>query len=162
MMTNENLIQDELKDPGGDWKIVRNPVNLARFGKDVRGVITGSGDLYLESHSDGTIHHDILEILFDHGVLEGTFSRGWTKQLPEESGFLTVQRHGRTPMICIGESNRLLYRKAGYLEKIHLYRPFLERAFLKNPGIRFMDKLIRIKGNFTGDEAFVTIRSLGL
>ena len=151
-------VKDRLKVSREGWEIVKNPGNLVSFGKDVRGVITESGDLYLETRSDGTIHHDILGVLYERGVFPGTFRRDWTKKTPDESGFLTVQRHENTSMICIGESNRPLYRKKDYLEKIDLYRPFLEQASLKNPEIRFVDKLIRIKGNFKGDEMFVTIR----
>ena len=139
-------------------KLIKNPGSLEEFGKDVRGVITSSGDLYLETISHGTIHHDILRVLYDHQVLKGTFSKKWTKQTPDNSGFLTVQRYEDSNWICIGESNRPLYQKAGYQANIHLYRPFLQNAGLKNPSIQFIDKLIRIKGNFHGDEEFVTIR----
>jgi len=139
-------------------KIVKNPGSPDGFGKDVRGVITSLGDLYLETISHGTIHHDILKVLYDHGILEGTFSKKWTKQTPDDSGFLTVQRYEDTNWICIGESNRPLFQKAGYQANIHLYCPFLQKAGLKNPSIQFIDKLIRIKGNFQGDEEFVTIR----
>lgn len=32
-----------------NWKIIKNPGSLKGFGKNVRGVITSEGDLYLES-----------------------------------------------------------------------------------------------------------------
>lgn len=141
-------------------EIIKNPGSPDGFGKDVRGVITSSGDLYLETISNGTIHNDILKVLYDQQILEGAFSRRWTKQTPDESGFLTVQRYGDADRICIGESNRPLYRKEDYQANIHLYRPFLDQACLKNPDIEFVDKLIRIKGNFQGDEQFVTIKGM--
>jgi hypothetical protein len=139
-------------------KIIKNPGSLDGFGNDVRGVITSSWDLYLETISHGSIHNDILRVLYDHQVLEGTFSKKWTKQTPDNSGFLTVQRYEDTNWICIGESNRPLYRKDDYQVHLHLYCPFLQQAGLKNPSIKFIDKLIRIKGIFQGDEEFVTIR----
>ena len=141
--------------PNNSWKLLFNPVSLKVCGPNVRGVITPSGDLYLENQSNGTIHNDILKTLTGWGVLPGPFRRNWTRKLPIESGFLTVQRYKDTDVICIGESNRLLYTKAGYEEHIAVFRQFLEAARANHPGITFVDKLVRIKPPFRGDAEVV-------
>lgn len=137
------------------WTLHHNPQILAGFGPWVRGVITPVGDLYLENFSQGTIHNDILSFLFDEGVLSVRFRKNWTTKTPDETGFLTVQRYRDTGVICIGESNRLLYTKAGYDAHIHLYQSFLNAAKIKNPGIIFVDQLVRIKAPFKGDREYV-------
>ncbi len=139
-----------------DWHILKNPGSLSEIGEFARGIILENGDLFIESFSNGTIHNNILKILYSEGILQGSFSRRWTRQTPDISGFLTVQRYGSTNILCIGESNRNLYRKSDYHNKIHLYRPFLGKASKKNPEIEFIDKLIKIRAPFKGDD-FVTI-----
>ena len=80
----------------GNWSITRNPGSLDGFGPNVRGVITREGDLYLESLSDGTIHHDILLILDEKALLGVPFRKGWSSKTPDRSGFLTIQRYNDT------------------------------------------------------------------
>lgn len=140
-----------------NWAVLKNPGTLEGFGPDVRGVIDGEGNLYLEWASDGTIHADILRVLYDLKILEGKYSAGWSKKTPDLTGFLTVQRCGDTPVMAIGESNRPLYRMKGYKERIHLYRPFLRKAGQNNLGLQFIEKLVRIKPPFVGDASLVTI-----
>ncbi len=139
------------------WSIINNPGSLSTIGESARGIILENGDLFVENFSNGTIHNDILKILYDRGILEGSLKRSWTRQTPDISGFLTVQRYKDANILCIGESNRNLYIKSDYDVKIHLYRPFLERASEKNPGIEFIDKLIKIRAPFSGDDS-VTIK----
>lgn len=139
-----------------DWQLIKNPGSLSSIGEFARGVILANGDLYLENFSSGTIHNDILRILFSNGIINGTFKSNWTKKTPDSTDFLTVQRFAGYNVICIGESNRNLYSKVNYQEKIHLYLPFLKRAAENNSEMEFADKLIKIKAPFTGDREYVT------
>lgn len=140
------------------WQLLKNPGSLENIGASSRGVILPNGDLYIENRSDGTIHNDILKLLFQNGILKGKFRRNWTHQTPNLSGFLTVQRYLHHPVICIGESNNALYTRRGYEATLHFYLPFLEKARLANPGIRFSNKLVKIRTPFKGDVGFVTFR----
>lgn len=137
------------------WELLLNPISLEGIGANVRGVITSLGDLYLENLSNGTIHNDILKELTEKGILEGPFRKNWTVKSPKETGFVTVQRYKNSGVICIGESNRLLYTKAGFEAHIEVYRTFLQAAGNKNPHIAFVDQLVRIKAPFKGDEEVV-------
>ena len=111
-------------DKSGSWQIIRNPHALTGLGPKCRGIVLESGDLYLENHSDGTIHNDILRILYAQGFLEGVFRKNWTLKLPAESGFLTVQRYQDKSLLAIGESNRLLYREDDYRKNIEHYKDY--------------------------------------
>ena len=143
------------------WDLFQNPENLENFGSNVRGVITYDGDLFLENFSNGTIHNDILDILFKRKVIKGEFKRNWTTKTPQETGFITVQRFKDTPVIAIGESNRLLYSLNSYSENIKFYNEFIEKAKIKSPNITFSNKLIRIKAMFTGDhEVVINVKDL--
>ena len=140
-----------------NWSIHKNPETLSDFGPDVRGVIVEVGDLYMESESNGTIHVHILRILYELNILRGKYRGGWSRKTPDLTGFLTVQRVRDTAVMAIGESNQPLYKIAGHGEKIHLYTPFLEKAGKNNPGMRFTNKLVRIKPPFRGDSSLVTV-----
>jgi hypothetical protein len=92
----------------GDWQLIRNPKSLKNFDPSVRGVIDNKGNLYLENHPL-KIHHDILKILVDKGLLQDyVFRKNWNAFLPNQIGFLTVQRWG-SGAIAIGHSNKLIY-----------------------------------------------------
>ena len=139
--------------------MIKNPGTLSELGSNVRGVITASGDLFMETDSAGTIHNDILKTLIHQGVIPGPLQKNWTRKTPDQAGFVTVQRFKDDAVVCIGESNRLLYTKDGYEQYIDYFRPFLEAAKSKNPGISFVDKLVRIRAPFTGDWAVVYRKS---
>jgi hypothetical protein len=143
---------DDITYQDDDWQIIKNPKNIGDLGKSVRGVITENGDLYIESYSRG-IHNDILKILGEKGILPSVPKKNWTKFLPQQTGFLTVQRYKDSPYIAIGESNKLLYNEKDYNERIDYYREFLNRARSKMPNIKFIDRLVGTKGfkaNTTG------------
>ena len=132
-------------DDSGNWQIIKNPDSLIRFGQKSRAVVMESGDLYVENHCSGTIHNDILRILYDKRILSGTFRKNWTQKKPAESGFLTLQRYKETHILAIGESNRHLYRKESYPANIEYYKIFLQKAIERHPSIHFALKLIGIK-----------------
>lgn len=128
----------------GDWKLIKNPESLENLDKSVRGVITKDGNLYVESYSE-IIHNDILKILADKNIIPFVPKKDWGRKLPEESGFLTVQRYKDSPYMAIGESNRLLYDEDDYNKYIEHYKPLLNKARAKNPDINFVDKLVGVK-----------------
>jgi hypothetical protein len=136
---NEELIARD-----GKWALIKNPVSMDSLNRNVRGVITKDGDVYMENFSE-KIHHDLLKILFDRGIIKGEFSKKWNKQLPTESGFLTVQRYKDTENICIGESNRLLYDAENYDRFIPYYSAFIKKAQEKNTELKLRDKLVGMK-----------------
>jgi len=117
----------------GKWALIKNPASISK-----------DGDIYVENFSE-KIHHDILKILFSKGILKGEFSKKWSKQLPAETGFVTVQRYKDTDNICIGESNRLLYDKNDYDKLIPYYSAYINNAKKKNPGLNLQDKLVGMK-----------------
>jgi hypothetical protein len=128
----------------GKWALIKNPASISSLGPNIRGVISKDGDIYMENFSE-KIHHDILKILFSKGILKGEFSKKWSKQLPAETGFVTVQRYKDTDNICIGESNRLLYDKNDYDKLIPYYSAYINNAKKKNPGLNLQDKLVGMK-----------------
>ena len=132
-------------DDSGNWQIIKNPDSLTGFGPKSRGIVLESGDLYVENQSYGTIHNDILSILYDKGILHGTFNKNWTRMKPADSGFLTLQRYNETRILAIGESNRHLYKEESYLANIEQYKVFLRKATERYPSIHFALKLIGIK-----------------
>lgn len=136
---NEIIYED------GKWKLIKNPSTLQNIGAIARGVITANGDLYIESYGGDKIHHDILTILGEKNILPTTPKKNWGSQLPQQSGFLTVQRYKNSPYIAIGESNKLIYNELGYNQQIKYYDEFLNKAKAKNPNITFINKLVNIK-----------------
>lgn len=128
----------------GDWKLIKNPKSIDLTSEGSRGVITANGDLYMENKST-KIHHDLLKILFAKGILKGEFSKRWSKQLPSETGFLTVQRFKATDHIAIGESNRIIYNKEDFDNYFEIYKDFMDRARKVNPNLSFQDKLVGLK-----------------
>ena len=136
---NEIIHQDK------NWQLIKNPESLKYFGSGCRGVITLSGDLHLELYSNNTIHNDILKILFNRKVFLGSFRRNWMGKIPQDSGFLTVQRYNDTNIIAIGESNKLLYEPQSYSDNIRFFDGILRRAKIKNPNNIFSNKLVGIK-----------------
>ena len=132
-------------DDSGNWQIIKNPDSLTDFGPKSRGVVLESGNLYVENQSYGTIHNDILRILYKKGILKGTFRKNWTLMKPAESGFLTLQRFNKTHILAIGESNRELYLEEDFLQNIEQYKVFLQKAIERYPSIHFALKLIGIK-----------------
>jgi len=128
----------------GDWKLYKNPKSIGLTSRGSRGVITPEGDLYIENKSQ-KIHHDLLKILFEKGILKGEFTKKWGKQLPSQSGFLTVQRFKDTPYIAIGESNKLIYDEDAFKKYLPVYKKFLDRARKKNPKLGFKDRLVGMK-----------------
>ncbi len=139
-----SLNQSEVIYQKGNLKIIKNPPTINDLGSSVRGVITLSGDLYIESQSE-TIHNDILRILTDVGVLDKIPSKNWTRKLPQETKFLTVQRYKNSRYIAIGESNRLIYDELDYTIRKRYYSEFLSMAKIKMPDINFIDRLVGIK-----------------
>lgn len=128
-----------------NWTIIKNPVDLNSFESGVRGVITSNGDFYLELTSNGTIHNDIIGVLKEKGVVSPSVQKNWGLRIPQQSGFLTVQRYKKSFSIAIGESNRLIYNIDSYNKYISYYDEFLNKAKIKNPNIDFVDKLVGVK-----------------
>ena len=145
-LMNLNKTNAEKIASKGGWHLIKNPGSLDNFGADVRGVIDSNGDLYLENASYA-IHHDILKILFDKGILRGVFSKNWSRKEPSENSFITVQRKGNTNMIGIGESNKLIYDEAGWDRLKDEYARYMQKAKSKNSKIDFVNKLVGIKFN---------------
>jgi len=138
----------------GNWKIIKNPSNINNIGANARGVILANGDLYMESYGGEHIHNDILKILFEQGIIPTLPRKNWTGRLPQETGFMTVQRYRNSPYIAIGESNKLIYDTEGYERYIRDYKQFLDRAHHKNPTLTFTDKLVGTKYlRSTGDSS---------
>jgi len=77
--------------------------------------------------------------------------KNWTSKLPEESGFLTMQRFRNTSNICIGESNKLIYSDDNMEKYESSYMKFINVAKAKCPNINFVYKLVGIKSNFNGN-----------
>jgi len=130
----------------GDFKLIKNPTSIKDLQPGVRGVISPDGNLYMGNIAKGIIHVDIIEMLIEKGILpKDTNKNGWGKKLPQESGFLTVQRYKDTNYIAIGESNKLIYDEADWKEKIKFYNEFLQKAKKQNPNLVFTNKLVGIK-----------------
>ena len=127
------------------WKLIKNPNTLHNFGAKCRGVILLNGDLYLENFSNGTIHNDLLNQLYLENIFKEIPQKNWTKKLPQQSGFLTVQRYENTNYICIGESNSLIYDIDEWKKLIINYNKIINKAKAKNPEIQFSNKLVGIK-----------------
>jgi hypothetical protein len=144
--------RDVVVNTDGNWNLIKNPSSLNNIGNSVRGVILPNGDLYLESFSE-KIHYDLLRILANLHLLLENPKKNWSRKLPQESGFLTVQRYKNSPYISIGESNMLIYEKGNYDKLISYYKIFLDKAKTKNPGINFSDKLVGTKYFNTADES---------
>ncbi len=128
-----------------NWSLYKNPNSLNNLGEKVRGVILSNGDLYIESGSGEKIHNDILNILFDKGIINEKPKKNWGKKTPQESGFLTVQRYKSSPYIAIGESNRYIYDDDVYDKYKNYYQKYLDLAKTKNPNIKFINKLVGTK-----------------
>jgi len=128
----------------GNWQILKNPQSLTGFGASVRGIIMDNGDLYLESHAK-KIHNDILKILTEIGVFTQMPQINWGMRIPQESGFLTVQRYKNSPYIAIGESNRIIYKIDNYDKLKKYYDEYIDKAKIKMPNIEFIDKLVGSK-----------------
>jgi hypothetical protein len=128
----------------GDWKLLKNPKSIKLTSPSSRGVIDQDGNLYIENKSE-KIHHDLLRILFEKDILKGKFTKAWNRQLPTETGFLTVQRFKNTPHIAIGESNRLIYDADDFSKYLSHYQKFIESAKKKNPKLSFQTKLVGMK-----------------
>ena len=140
--TEDNI---EIVHTNEDWKLYKNPKSLDHISKSARGVITLDGDLYIESHSKGTIHNDILKILYDKEILKGEITKNWGKKLPQESGFLTVQRYKDSKYVAIGESNKDIYDEDDWNERVKYYDEVLDKARKNNPRITFTNKLVGFK-----------------
>lgn len=128
-----------------DWAIIKNPSSIKNLGPSSRGVVLPDGNVYMESHSNKSIHNDILAILHDKNILPGEHRKNWGRKIPQDSGFLTVQRFKDTHFIAIGESNKSIYKETDWDDKVHLYDEFLEPARKKNPNLNFSNKLVGIK-----------------
>jgi hypothetical protein len=140
------LEQEEIifSNPQTGWQLIKNPQTLKNLGTSVRGVITLNGDFYCESFSN-SIHQDILEILFKQGILSQKPSRNWGRKLPQETGFLTVQRYKNSKWIAIGESNKIIYDEQNWLENKTSYQEILSKAQEKCPDLKFSNKLVGFK-----------------
>ena len=145
------------------WYLLKNPGSLNNFDSNVRGVITTGGDLYLEFFSNA-IHHDILKILYNKGIIKGDFKKSWSIKKPEENTFITVQRKDNTNIIGVGESNKLIYDQMGWDKLKGEYGKYMQIAHMKNPKIDFVNKLVRIKFNYlkTASNIDRTIGSTGM
>lgn len=140
-----NVTDGEIFYRKDNWKLIKNPKTLQGFGPYVRGVVTISGDLYLEQHSDGTIHNDIIDVLVKEQIIPDV-SRKWGSMLPEQSKFVTVQRFKNENLIAIGESNRILYDINDWKKYQPKYEEVFERLKMRSPSINFTTKLIGSKG----------------
>lgn len=140
LKTNDQVVYQQ-----GNWKIIKNPTNINFIGANARGVILPNGDLYMESYGGEHIHNDILKAMFETGIIPEMPRKNWTGRLPQESGFMTVQRYKNSPYIAIGESNKLIYDTNGYEQYINDYKKFLDRAQHRNPNLTFTDKLVGTK-----------------
>ena len=149
------------KNVEDDWLIFKNPNDLNLIGPSSRGLIDKYGNLFIESYSNKTIHNDILAILYNTGLLEGKFRKNWGGKLPQDSGFLTIQRYKDSNFIAIGESNRLIYDENNWKEKESLYDEFLKLVRKKNPDMTFTTKLVGIKvfGKNNNDEQINLIKN---
>lgn len=137
---------NEVITDNGKIKLIKNPTSIKNFEHGVRGVIDSKGNLYMSTTFKGIIHVEILELLKSKGIFSGdTKTLGWGKKLPQESGFLTIQRYKDTNYIAIGESNKNIYELSDWKEKIHFYDEFIERAKKVNPTLNFTNKLVGIK-----------------
>lgn len=128
-----------------DWVLLKNPSSSDEFNNGARGVIVPNGDLYIEGYGGERIHNDILKILAQKNVLGSIPRKNWTRKLPNEAGFLTVQQYKNSPYIAIGESNRLIYDQDDYNKYIDEYDRFINRAQSKNPNLKFINKLVGTK-----------------
>jgi len=157
--TEERKVQgtdEQIISRDGDWKLLKNPRSLDSLGSSVRGVIIPSGDIYIENFSE-KIHHDLLKILYEKGILDGVFTKKWGSQLPTESGFLTIQRYKNSDDIAIGESNKLLYNEKEFKKILPHYQKFTEAARKKNPGLNIKDKVVGMKFSGVKESAGNTI-----
>lgn len=137
---------NEVVADNGKIKLIKNPTSIKNFENGVRGVIDSKGNLYMSATFKGIIHVDILELLKTKGILpENVKTLGWGKKLPQDSGFLTVQRYKDTTYIAIGESNKIIYDEADWKKLIHKYDEFLLQAKKVNPTLNFTNKLVGIK-----------------
>lgn len=134
------------KNPDQEWMLIKNPSNLDGYGSGVRGVIMDGGDFYLESDSE-TIHNDILEILYSKNIVKLMPKKNWGKKLPEETGFLTMQRYRDSNNICIGESNSLIYKEEDMEKLKPFYINFINSAKSKCPNLNILYKLVGVKFN---------------
>ena len=125
----------------GEWKLLKNPSSMAVLGSNVRGVITPDGNLYIENFSD-KIHQDILEILFEKGILKTKPTKSWGHHLPQRSGFLTVKRDNDKPSLAIGESNKVVYDEEVLARYFKYYASYINKARKINPSIKFNAKLV--------------------
>ncbi|MBN1637346.1 MAG: hypothetical protein JW866_00135 [Ignavibacteriales bacterium] len=133
--------QEDVIYSEGDWKLIRNPKSLKNFEPSVRGVIDTQGNLYLENKPE-RIHHDILKILVGKGLLPNyVFKKNWNAFLPNQIGFLTVQRYNNGA-IAIGHSNKLIYDEQDFRKYYNIYDEFMKKASAKNPDIGFETKLV--------------------
>ncbi len=146
--TNDIIIfkKKSHKDFDQDWLLVKNPSNLDGYGANVRGIILASGDFYLESGSE-TIHNDILKILYEKNILKVLPRKDWTSKLPEETGFLTMQRFRDSTEIRIGESNKLIYDDDDRNKLEQYYMKFINAAKAKCQGLNFVYELVGTKAN---------------
>jgi hypothetical protein len=140
----ENVIYRE----SDGYFIIKNPKSLQHITHNVRGVITSSGDLYVENYVK-KVHSTILMILSDLGIIQ--YVEGWTRVLPNE--FITVTRYKNTNNFFAGESNIMLSQDdkrisgnwngvADYQESLRLFQSYMNKAKDKNPDINFYPEKI--------------------
>jgi len=119
--------QEDVIYTDGNWKLIKNPRSLENFEPSVRGVIDAQGNLYLEN-IQLKIHHDILKILIEKNRLSNyVFKKNWNTFLPNEIGFLTVQRYNNGA-IAIGHSNKLIYDPEDFQKYYNIYNDFINKA----------------------------------
>lgn len=139
----ENM--DTVYEREDGWKLLKNPKSLKILDRSVRGIILLNGDFYVESFSKGTIHQDIIKILLDKGIIKDNPGKNWGRKLPEETGFITVQRYKDSKWIAIGESNKIIYDDEDWKKYVNHYDKVIAKAKDKNPQINFSNKLVGVK-----------------
>ena len=115
--------------------ILKNPKSLDNIGPNVRGVIDNKGNFFTEQESL-MIHNPMLTILSNIGVVK--YVNAWHSILPTE--FITVQREG-DGNIKLGESN--IWYSNNLPDSIEIFQKFLDKAKIKNPNIKFINKRIQ-------------------
>lgn len=136
------------------WGIVENPNSFKNIGPNVRGIITKSGDLYVETYSN-KIHDKIVDILRQKGIVNTPFHDALEDTLPQE--YLSVQRYADTNKILVGESNDVMqddfWMSDNWREDFDIpskeeaepvFKRFLDAAKMKNPNIEFVNEHIQV------------------
>ena len=137
-----------------EWGIIKNPKTLSNLGANIRGIITKTGDLYVETFSK-KLHTNIVDVLMSKRIVNTRFRDALEDTIPQE--YLSVQRYHDTNKMLVGESNDAMqddefmsvnWRKdLGVPEKEEVlphFQRFLDAAKQKNSGIEFINEHARV------------------